>query len=383
LGVCADYSLRGRGPGFGGLTSFTVCRLNDLRHAARSTAFARSAAMRALHAPLRILTSALLTTALAGACTGSPSSPSSSAIPPERLVEGLAVNAVDGSGAAGLSVRVSTAPAATTDASGYFRTAVDKPGSHSTTITGPGIVERQTIVTSPTTERARLSVIPASFDIAAFNEMFRSANARLQRWTTRPALVVIASVMAYRVPADEYTATDERMSDDEVAQLVAHLTGGLSLLTGGTYTSFARVDVERPASGTRALVTRAGTIVVGRYNGILTFAQTIGYGRWAENPDGSVNGGAMFLDWNFDRDDARRRLLRIHELGHALGYLHVESRTSIMNPAIGPEPTDFDRAAAIVAFQRQPGNVSPDTDPMSGPPNPFAPTAAHWTGPVR
>ena len=173
------------------------------------------------------------------------------------------MNAVDGTPAAGVSVRVSTAPSATTDASGYFRTEVDRPGSYSTTITGSGIVERQTLVTGPTTERARFSVIPASFDLVAFNEMFRTANARLQRWTTRPALVVIASVMSYRVPADEYTATDERMSDEEVSLLVAHLTEGLSLLTGGTYTSFARVDIERPASGTRALVTRAGTIVVG------------------------------------------------------------------------------------------------------------------------
>jgi hypothetical protein len=37
-----------------------------------------------------------------------------------------------------------------------------------------------------------------------------------------------------------------------------------------------------------------------------------------------------------------------------------------MNPAIGPEPTDFDRAGAIVAFQRAPGNRSPDVDPAGG-----------------
>ena len=37
-----------------------------------------------------------------------------------------------------------------------------------------------------------------------------------------------------------------------------------------------------------------------------------------------------------------------------------------MNPAIGPDATDFDRAGATVAFQRQPGNRSPDVDPAGG-----------------
>jgi len=73
-------------------------------------------------------------------------------------------------------------------------------------------IERQTLVTSPTTERARLSVIPSSFDLTAFDEMFRTANSRLQRWTTRPALVVIAAVMAYRVPADEYPAAGQPLN---------------------------------------------------------------------------------------------------------------------------------------------------------------------------
>ena len=135
------------------------------------------------------------------------------------------------------------------------------------------------------------------------------------------------------------------------------------MLTANTFTSWASVEVERPSNGDRVSVARTGRIVVGRYSGISAIANTIGYGRWSETSDGTVVGGAMYLDRDFDRDDPRRRLLRIHELGHALGYQHVKSRPSIMNPALGPEPTDFDRAGAVIAFQRPPGNRSPDTDP--------------------
>ncbi len=85
----------------------------------------------------------------------------------------------------------------------------------------------------------------------------------------------------------------------------------------------------------------------------------------------------MYLDREFDRDDSRRRLLRIHELGHALGYQHVESRTSIMNPSVGPEPTEFDRAwrenrVRATGRQHEPGH-RPALDRAVG---------DDWRGPV-
>ena len=301
---------------------------------------------------------------LAAGCARSSTSPSDNA--PDRLFEGVTVSALDGTPAAGLSVQVGTARPVTSDATGRFTTEINGPGDYAAVVTGDAVVERRTTVSGPTSAPARLSLVPASFDLHAFDEMFRTANARLQRWTTRPALVVIASVMAYRGEADEYVATSEQMTEDEVSLLVSHLTEGLELLTGRTFTSFADVRIERPGSGARSSVARSGAIVVGRYNGVLTWAQTIGYGRWAESGDGSVVAGTMFLDSGFDRNDERRRLLRIHELGHALGLLHVVTRPSIMNPSIGPEPTEFDRQAAAIAFQRPPGNVSPDTDPGAG-----------------
>jgi hypothetical protein len=243
---------------------------------------------------------------------------------------------------------------------------VEEAASQAAILSSSAIVERRTTVSGPSGDRVRFSLIPTTFDLTAFDEMFRATHSRLQRWTTAPRLVVVASVMNYRSGfQDEFPATSEQLTDDEVAGMTTNLTEGLTLLTGGTYASFASVEVERPAEGARVSVLRPGSIVVGRYNGIVTFALTIGFGQWAEQTDGTVTGGAMFLDRDFDRRDGRRRLLRIHELGHALGYAHVTARTSIMNPAIGPEPTEFDRLAATIAFQRPPGNRAPDSDPVA------------------
>jgi len=298
------------------------------------------------------------------ACGSSPTEPSPSG-GGSTVLQGQTVSAIDGAASPNLSVQIG-ARSVTSDGSGFFQLDVGAVGTYRTLIRGNSVVERETRIIGPTSDRARVSMIPSSFDLGAFDEMFRTINARLQRWTSRPALVILGSVMEYRNGAGEtYEATGEQLTDDEVAQLVGHLTDGLALLTGNTYTTFASVEVERPAAGTRVNVLRTGRIVVGRYTGIVTFARTIGYGQWSELSDGTIVGGSTFLDRDFDRGDSRRRLLRIHELGHALGYQHVQTRTSIMNPAIGPELTDFDRSGAMIAFQRPVGNRSPDVDPST------------------
>ena len=299
------------------------------------------------------------------------------------MLLGQTVSAVDGAPAPSLTVHVANRPAATTDGDGLFAVDVRSLGSHDVIIRGSGVIERQTTVFGPTGDRSRLSLIPAGFDLGAFDEMFRASRGRLQRWTARPSLVVLASVMRYRSGnVTEYEAGDEGLSEEDVAQMVAHLTEGLALLTGQTYTSFASVSVERPAPGTRVTVARDRTIVAGRYGGIASLANTVGYGQWSELPNGTVTAGAIFLDRDFDRTDARRRLLRIHELGHALGYQHVTSRTSIMNPSLSVPPTEFDRTAAAIAFQRPPGNRAPDVDPRSGTTAAVPEEGARWMPPI-
>ena len=170
------------------------------------------------------LPACVLVAVAAAGCSKSSTSPSDAA--PDRILEGVAVSAVDGAPAAGLSVQVGSARAVTTDAAGRFTAEISSPGDYTAVVSGSAIVERRTKVTGPTSVPARLSLMPASFDVHAFDEMFRTANARLQRWTTRPALVVLGTVMNFRGDADEFIATSEQMTDEEVSLLIAHLNEG-------------------------------------------------------------------------------------------------------------------------------------------------------------
>jgi hypothetical protein len=319
----------------------------------------------------------------AAACSGSASSPT--APDAARVFEGQAVSAIDGTAAGGVNIQIGDRAMVQTDGNGNFQVDVGNAGTYVAVVSGRPIVERRTSVTGPTVERTKIALIPAAFDLQAFDEMFRASNNRLQRWTERPALVVLGTVMKYvHGVRDEYEATGEQLTDEETAAFVSHLNEGLALLTGGAYTSFASVAIERPSPGQQVNVRRERTIVVGRYVGIHSSTNTIGYGTWAEQADGTVVGGAMWLDRDFDRDNAQRRLLRIHELGHALGYNHVTTRASVMNPTIGPDPTEFDRDGAAIAFQRPIGNKSPDTDPGAGVPRVFRTSegSARWSVPI-
>jgi hypothetical protein len=320
-------------------------------------------------------------------CAGNDKAPTPAApTPPSTasFVRGRAVSAIDGVAEAGVSVQVGSGQPITTDGSGAFQADVSTPGKYSAMVRGGAIVERETTVDAPD-GNAKLSLIPATFDMAAFNQLARGTNERLQRWTTRPALVVIVPVMHYSDSVDDgFVATSDKMTDVEASSLASDLVDALTLLSGGTYTRFESTTLERPAAGDIVSVKRPGKVVVGRYYSMPTMDGTIGLATWFEQSDGTVNGGVVFLDEPFDHNDNRRRLLRFHELGHALGYRHVTARTSIMNPVIGPEPTDFDREAALIAYQRPPGNRSPDRDPDTAARISSLDSAGgHWAKPLR
>ncbi len=185
----------------------------------------------------------------------------------------------------------------------------------------------------------------------AVDEMLRGTRESALRWDRVPELTVLLPVMQYeKGRSTDFRATGSTLTEDEAKALVADLTKALAVLTDNAMTQFSAIHFETAATGEIVNVMRPGQIVVARYEGVRDQLATVGFGGQSAHGR-TIRAGSIILDNDFDRASKTRTLLRMHELGHALGYNHVQSRVSIMNPKIGAGPTDVDRAIARVAFR--------------------------------
>lgn len=300
--------------------------------------------------------------------------------PPGPGVRGFTVDALTDVPIPLVFIQVTGVGEATSSADGSFSIpSADPEQLREVRITSSGTVERVTHMRVPGPE-ARLTLMPTALDLRAFDEMFRTSG-RLERWTSAPRVVVQSRVLQFTNLTDtEYVATSQTMSDSEVSGLLSDLTYGLPQITGNTFSAFTSEQQERAAEGVRVPVSRNGDIVVARYEGLSAATGYWGYARWGSTA-GEVMRGIIMIDRGFDTSGSGfRRSLRIHELGHALGYNHVTARDSVMNSHARNEPNAFDRDAARFAFLRPPLNRSPDIDPDPFSINLRAPATLVWKG---
>jgi hypothetical protein len=302
--------------------------------------------------------------------TSSPTTPSEPQPPapsPTLPVGGLNGTTIDAASDArlpGVTIRVEGLGQTTSGADGTFHLEADAPDqTRAVTITSDLSVDRTTHLRTPGSP-ATLSLISRSFDLPAFDEMARSFGA-LHRWTTSPPLVLLGRVLQFTNLTDaQYAGTGAAMTDGDMSGLSADLTWGLQQLSAGQFTQFAGETRETAEPDDIVNVLRPGTIVVARYRGLSVATGYWGYTRWSWNAAGELLSGTVMIDADFDGSGSPfRRSLRVHELGHALGYTHVTLRASVMNSSARFEPNTFDRDAAKIAFQRSPLNRSPDIDP--------------------
>jgi hypothetical protein len=204
------------------------------------------------------------------------------------------------------------------------------------------------------------SMLPASSppvetagDDPAVAEMLRGPKGREARWSEPPHLIIITSELEFTAGTRrDYLATAAAIPRAELVEMAGHMTAALPALTSRGFARFASVRFEDAVPDGTVRVVRSHHIVVARYRGLKSALQAVGYGGRTLWADGTITSGTIMLDSEYDRSSALRRLLRVHELGHALGYNHVAGRASIMNPTLGSDITAFDRRAAAIAFRR-------------------------------
>lgn len=289
-----------------------------------------------------------------------PTPPPPPAPPPRVFITGRIVDALSGNPQSNLRVSVDGVGSGQTDSSGEYR--IEAPATFvdvtPITVSGPNIVTRASRVRVPGSA-LNLSTMQIGFDLLAFDQMYRHSGA-LTRWIETPRLVLQRRVL--QISGANYTATSEVMTDGQASDLLSTLVAALPVLSGGRFPAFANQSSETANPGDTVTMTRTGDIVVAHVKGLVA-AGAAGRGSWSTDSRSVVRGGYLIVDRDLDISSAGRRSTRAHELGHALGYNHVTARESVMNTPSAVEPNGWDRDSSYVAFQREPGNRSPDNDP--------------------
>ncbi len=328
-----------------------------------------------------------------GETAQSPASPSAStpaAAATVQFATGRVFDVQTTSPAAGVLVSGSGLSAVTSDPGGNFTVGLTgaSTGPVMFTFVSPNFVTRTTGIRVPGA-LASVSLISSTFDLAAFDQMFRgSGQAGLNRWTQAPPLVIETQtfVAADFAANSSFTTAADALTDTEYHSVLSDLQSALPQFTGSTFQNFASVTQLTATSGSQVLMLNQGAITVGHMHGLegsTGEGNTVGFARWLIDSDGIVVGGAIMIDVDFMRSvPSVAGIVRTHELGHAFGYNHVTLEPSVMAPVVTFSITAFDIAACKLGFQRPPLNRTPDVDPANASTNALG-RGAIWSPPIR
>jgi hypothetical protein len=272
------------------------------------------------------------------------------------LLAGQLINQFSGSALSGITVQYA-GKSATTNSAGLF-TISGSPTStlQQLTLSGSGVHRR---VTYARTGDNKWRIVPSSFDMAAFNDVARDEyGSGTVRWTTRPTVYVDTR-------PEGFTSAELSIWISQVKIQAAEF---ISKWTGATIAPAAVIATSSPPSDLAP-----GTIVIhfsendSRYGGNSSF---IGYARMSFTSGGTISSSAVwlrYLRYSGTTGASKRKGILGHELGHALGYGHMNGETvSFMQPSLGTkiDLSSFDGLAASLLYSRSPHNTTPDSDDL-------------------
>lgn len=203
-------------------------------------------------------------------------------------------------------------------------------------VSAAGYVTRETWVrsASPTVD-----LIPeSSFNLGFFRQFARGS----LEGSVQPLRVLSQAPNIYLQTAG--------LSASHVAALEAAAREVVPALTGGKF----QVQAWDTGEGTRPPTN--GWIVISRID------EPTGCGRATVGSPA----GQIWINFGNDRCDPGLLSTLRHELGHALGFYHVEEAGSLMKiprPVTDNQPTALERRHAAIAYHRSAGNQDVDVDP--------------------
>jgi hypothetical protein len=308
-----------------------------------------------------IVSALVVSTAACGGGSNSSSTPTApTATPAAPTTAALTVQVVSLNGGAPVSGVAADANGVTATSDGQGTFSVTIPAGTTPeriVLTSPQILSR-TVFVSRTTRTLRLDVIrtdDGGFDAKYYRQLVRNefdsttGLQALRRWTQSPSF--------YLKTVDEAGVT---MDPQLVDMVEADIRLSVSAFTGGQF------DVAAVERGLQTRETTAGWITV----------------KWLGAPEPGVCGRAHVglergatIEFSYlhtsgcgcDGSKIRHKTVR-HEVGHAMGFWHVDNTEDVMsnrNFSCHTMPTSRERFHAGIAYARPVGNMEPDVDPST------------------
>jgi hypothetical protein len=263
-------------------------------------------------------------------------------------------------GLPGISVTVGATTVAS-NGSGDFSTGLPPSGVQAITLSGSGMVTRNTFASTNNSLTNPLTMIPASFDMPAYDDIVREVDSGTTvRWMssfrvyvdTRPEVGTGLVIPAAWISAAQSAA--ESFPDQ---------------WTDGQFNPPVTVGTTPPADGT------VGWIVM-RFDPSINpsgCGGTVGQAQFSWTSSGELRWGVIRLAFSrlwtpscsSNASSAVLQAVAGHELGHTMGLGHstLAGRTSLMQPVVGVTSlTALDHADATVQYHRAPGHSSPDRE---------------------